>query len=153
MIVCTIESDFFMIFLQTPTLKSHTMANKEELETMYRALLGAGVVKNKKDLATQLGLKHRSVLNAFSVGAPYLNDSLLNRIRTQFPDVINNYDTNAEPDTATLPSSTLQSLQETISSQQRTIESQQRTIEALLRGQHLTIPGYIGETQKKSSRD
>lgn len=98
------------------------MNKKEELESIYRALFGAGVVRSKKDMAERLGMNPHTVQSAFSVGEPYLNDKLLKRVRDTFADDLAQIEVQKSVDNVTIPVSLLEAMQETIASQQRTIE-------------------------------
>lgn len=96
------------------------MTKLEELEKMYRILLGKGLVKNKTELAKEVGLTTHTIHMAFSQGEPYVNDKLLGKIRARFGDELAEEPAVGAP--VVLSAETFKLMQETIASQQRTIE-------------------------------
>lgn len=60
---------------------------QKDLENIYRVLVGAGHVINKKDFANKIGADPATISNALKGKEGYLTDKFFNRIYDTFPQL------------------------------------------------------------------
>ena len=70
------------------------MDKKELLGRCFFVLNNRGLVRDKKDFASQIGFAYTNLSNAFSGKEKYLTDGLFQRIEAAFPNILTEIQTN-----------------------------------------------------------